>query len=243
MKRIKHYTGPNLEMEPKLARRLLKVTSFVCFVPWPPRAFLELGNTSSCGADVKFPVAKSLPGRAPGRGPKVVPAASLSLARAPAPCWGLRSRRGLSCADSGRRRRRRLRRARACNRGATRFHPGSLPRPLPPRRILTRCVVPRHRILRSGSGLRADAAPAAAETERREGAQRPQAAASKRRQLCSRPTPARAGQQPLPVGKERSGLLPQPHPSTPVPGTPASPTAAWPVPRRVRAAASLVGPP
>lgn len=66
--------GSNLEMEPKLAWRLLKVTFFVCFVPWPPRALLELGNTSSCGADVNFPVAKSLPSGAPGGGPKVVPA-------------------------------------------------------------------------------------------------------------------------------------------------------------------------
>lgn len=48
------------------------VCLFVCIVPWPPGAFVALGNTS-CGTDVKSPVAKSLPFSAPGGCPTVVP--------------------------------------------------------------------------------------------------------------------------------------------------------------------------
>lgn len=168
---------------------------------------------------MKFSVAKSLPGSAPGGGPKVVSATSLSLARA---------RHRIGVRGPGRVKLRGLGRGRGGGGGVSAGHVRAagarlafrVPTtwPFPPRRILTRCVERRHRILRSWPGLRDDSAPVMAKTEQREGAQRPQADASKRRQLCSRPTPAPTGQRPLLVRKERSGLLSQPRPSTLFPG-------------------------
>lgn len=69
---INHHMGPDLETEPRLTRRLLRVTFFVLH-PGRMELSWRLETPAPCRAAGKSPVAKSLPGCAPVSGPEVVP--------------------------------------------------------------------------------------------------------------------------------------------------------------------------
>lgn len=190
---------------------------------------------------MKFSVAKSLPGSAPGGGPKVVSATSLSLARARHRI-GVRGPGRVNLRGLGRGRGwRRLGRARACSKGATRL-PGPQDLALSPAADThqVRGAEAPHPALLAGTEGRLSAGDGQDRTAGRGAAPPGGRLQAPPTLLAAHTCPDRSAALTCSEGEVWPPLSTPP--IHPVPGTPASPTAARAVPRRVRAAAFLAGP-